>query len=802
MSVRVTACLLVSVLVRAHGQSADAEELYKAGVKALNQGQFPTAIERAMRAAEQFQAAGKPARVGFALNIAGAAQLNQGDYAKALPLLTEALKIAQDTKDISAESVRLNNIGSLHFFRSEYLLALHRYEAALTRVRSAPPDAPWRAGREQLTLHNLAALYEALGQYRKALDYFKEVAALPGNMQRIDQAQALTNLGVVFRRLGDPYKALETYARAGRMLAGEPQSTAAVHVLHNTGIVQALDLSDYGAALATFTRSLSVARSSASEQQQALDHLLLGETHLRTRQPARAHTEFTQALEISARLRLADEHWRALYGLARVQQAEGRREEALASFRGALALIESSREELSASTLKTEFLSDKRDVYDAMIALLLDGPAPDAGEVLRLMEQSRSRNLQDTRASGAAPAMRLTAVQAALDDTTAVLNYWCGPGRLAVVWITRQGSGLVQRRLDQDTEAGLARLQQAAANPATSEWRAASEAVARVLLDPALPLSARGLRNLILNLDGALAMMPFDLLPVDGGRALLVERFAVWRVPSLDFLAAAGQRTRPTRRWPWQSQLMAFADPVESLGAAGDNRLPADGTRTRLAASQAEARAIARLLPGTTELHLGEDNRKQWLLQTRRGPPASILHFATHAVVDQQDSRRSRLLFSPDRNQPGSRYLFAGEVAQLDLAGVELVTLAACDTEGGRLVRGEGIDSLGRAFLARGAAATVTSLWRVSDQATAQLMQQFYFQLGQGVGKAEALRQAKLALFRQSGRATPPHRWAGFVLNGDGAAALTPAWSWVDAGVATAWGLALSAGLVASRKRR
>ncbi|MCC6537199.1 MAG: CHAT domain-containing protein [Bryobacterales bacterium] len=802
MSARVLAWLLAGTMLRVYGQAADGEGEYKAGVKALNQGQYAEALEHAGRAEQQFQATGKPARVGFALNLAGLAYLNQGGYAKALPLFTGALRIAEEFRDVSAETVRLNNIGNLHFFRGEYLAALRRYEAALARVRGAPPDAPWRPAREQLTLHNLAALYQALGQDRRALDYFKEVAALPGQMQQLDQAQALTNLGVVFRRLGDPYKALATYERAGRMLAGAPQSAAAVHLLHNTGIVQALDLGDYDAALATFTRSLATARAGASEQQQALDRLLLGETHLRRQRTGLARAEFAAALEIATRLHLADEHWRALYGLGRVQRLEGQAREAQASLRAALALIESSREDLGTPTLKTEFLSGKRDVYDALIGLLLDGPSPDSGEVLRLMEQSRARNLKDARmgsSDGRPPSV--AQVQSALDGATIVLNYWHGPGRLAAVWITRHSAGLVQRQLAPGADRQFIRFQQAAANPAAPDWQALSGPLSALLLEPAAEaLATPGLRQLILNLDGALPLLPFDLLRAGPQRALLVEQFAIWQVPSLDFLTSAAMAPPAPRRWPWQPQLVAFADPVETAASLEEDRLPADNSRTRLAAAPEEARAVARLLPGAGELHVGEDNRKQWLLQPRRVPPA-VLHFATHAVVDQEDSRRSRLIFSPAAGQPGSRYLFAGEVAQLNLAGVDLVTLAACDTEGGRLVRGEGIDSLGRAFLARGAAATVTSLWRVSDQATAQLMQQFYFQLGEGTGKAEALRQAKLAILRRGGPGAHPHRWAGFVLSGSGASALPPAWGWRDAGIATAWAFALTAAALAWRKR-
>jgi hypothetical protein len=132
--------------------------------------------------------------------------------------------------------------------------------------------------------------------------------------------------------------------------------------------------------------------------------------------------------------------------------------------------------------------------------------------------------------------------------------------------------------------------------------------------------------------------------------------------------------------------------------------------------------------------------------------------------------------------------LFRGEAQSLALDGTDLVTLSACDTEAGALQRGEGIQSFSRAFLAAGARATVTTLWRVEDRTTADFMQIFYRYLAKGDPKAEALRAAKLEFLRQGGPHALPLYWAAFVLNGDGREAIRPVltWSWLAAGLAAA----------------
>ena len=86
------------------------------------------------------------------------------------------------------------------------------------------------------------------------------------------------------------------------------------------------------------------------------------------------------------------------------------------------------------------------------------------------------------------------------------------------------------------------------------------------------------------------------------------------------------------------------------------------------------------------------------------------------------------------RRRPGgpADYLFLREIYDLDLTGVQLVTLSACDTERGKVIRGEGVEGFSRALLAAGAASAVTTMWDVVDRASAEFMKQFYFALARG----------------------------------------------------------------------
>ena len=99
----------------------------------------------------------------------------------------------------------------------------------------------------------------------------------------------------------------------------------------------------------------------------------------------------------------------------------------------------------------------------------------------------------------------------------------------------------------------------------------------------------------------------------------------------------------------------------------------------------------------------------------------------------------------------------------------DLAVLSACNTGYGKLSRGEGVMSLARAFTYAGVPATVTSLWKVPDLTTREIMVDFYKNLKQGMSKDAALRQAKLTYLKNAPEsiAANPFFWAGFVPMGN-----------------------------------
>jgi CHAT domain-containing protein len=108
--------------------------------------------------------------------------------------------------------------------------------------------------------------------------------------------------------------------------------------------------------------------------------------------------------------------------------------------------------------------------------------------------------------------------------------------------------------------------------------------------------------------------------------------------------------------------------------------------------------------------------------------------------------------------------LTAEDVSGLDLLTTELVVLSACETGLGEIHVGEGVFGLRRAFVLAGAKTLVMSLWKVPDEQTRELMEGFYHRILSGHPRADALREAQLAMKKKY---PDPFYWGAFICQGD-----------------------------------
>ena len=183
-----------------------------------------------------------------------------------------------------------------------------------------------------------------------------------------------------------------------------------------------------------------------------------------------------------------------------------------------------------------------------------------------------------------------------------------------------------------------------------------------------------------------------------------------------------------------------------------------------LPGAQKEVESITALLGGTA--YLNDSATKEAFHNV--ADQYQIVHLSMHALLEEEDPKFSRLLFTKTSDSPLDNSVFASELYNMNL-DIDLAVLSACNTGAGQIKKGEGIMSLSRAFQHAGVASTVHSLWKVPDDATAEIMVGFYSHLKDGVGKAEALRRAKLGYLENAvaPQRRHPFYWAGFIASGN-----------------------------------
>jgi len=273
-----------------------------------------------------------------------------------------------------------------------------------------------------------------------------------------------------------------------------------------------------------------------------------------------------------------------------------------------------------------------------------------------------------------------------------------------------------------------------------------------------------GIRRLVIVPDDALHQLPFNALRPTPGDLPLTYRYEVSVVPSANLWLHWRNRPPGTAAEP----LLALADPVP-LGGTADRpsteRAAIFSRPVRLGPlpyARREGKSAVRRLDSGSVLRLGDDASEGFFKTTdlRR---FAILHFATHAVLDEDHPDRSGVLLTaaPD-SQDGILQL--REIVPLDLDG-RIVVLSSCRSASGTVLRGEGVLGLARAFFQAGAHTVVASLWPLRDDDGAALFDRFYEHLGQGESVAAALRAAQR---ERADEGAPAYAWAGLVVLGNG----------------------------------
>lgn len=802
-------------------------------------GDYSQALQMAQEAAEVRRQLGNSVGEARSLNNTGLALLHLGEYEEAILKYQQALALDEQNQDFQGQVIRNNNIGNVYFYQGRYLDALRLYQTALELCQQNSAQ-PWSAEERQLSLANLAVVYQKLGQYQRALDLYVQLRREAGQLPASQEAQILSNQGTLYRHLGDPAMALENYRRALDLYSRQRLLDGEIAALKNTGIALALDLKDYQKALDTFSRVIEISRRASNRRQEVQARLYAAETLRRMGRLQEAQGQFQSVLTAARELGISEERWKALYGLGGIARSAGNLAEAKTLLQTAIQVIESERSRLRLTSLRTDFLADKGQVYDSLIGILIGDWAKGGQqsrsqleEIFRLLEQAQARTFQDRYSSSLEERERQSnpqIVHQLRELRSKVARLWAQQldaqgeereelrARLSelenqFVAKERESLGSMPALFDPALTLKQAQRRVPEGGLVIQAWMD-SEQVAFLWLDTdSAGLVTRSidsgfqeeLSNCLQSLSAPpeqAAMQPDPCPETEEALAAALAAAFPEGIESLIIVPSASFSSFPFEILPLPGGgrlVEAFSvSYLPSLALLDSASQPSSGNYAPWSNSLvafANPRSAPMEAEEWADLPFAEEEVREIARsipgssRIYLGPAASkerfleeaqasplLLHLATHAWVDPADPQRSRILLGGGK-QKGPEYLFLGEALSLDLPRTRLVTLSACETAGGSRAAGE-VQDLGRAFLIAGAESTLAALWSVPDRTAAQFMPLFYRGLADGLSPAQALRQAKLRFIESGTALSLPYHWAGFVLYGQtsGPIPLPPSW--------------------------
>jgi CHAT domain-containing protein/tetratricopeptide (TPR) repeat protein len=755
-------------------------------------GDYPKALPLAEQARDLTRKLLGEKHPDYATSLQSLARLYQemGDYPRALPLVEQVRDL---TRKLQGEehpdyATCLHNLALLYQDMGDYPRALPLSEQAreLTRKLRGEEHPDYA-----ISLNNLASLYKAMGDYPRALPLAEQARDLIRKLRgekHPDYATSLNNLASLYKALGDSPRAITLYQQALELR----QATG--NVRHPDYATTLSNLACLFLALGDFPQAEQWAHQALVARQQHLSDTFAAQSQ---RQRLDLLSQSRSSLEVYLSVIAG-----ASFPSARVYQQ-------VLAWKGSLAARQAEDCLASDNPAFRDQLEQLRVVRAGLARLVANPPLPAAQPAwlktfqdleeqkekleLKLAQLSQEfyRLRQRLQASPAQLARNLPQDAALVDfleynhgtPDPARKGHWRFQRRLLAFVLRRDGEPALMHLGPVEpiaTAVQAWRLPITAIPPAPPDQKTA-EQLARRLWQP-LRQHLADARTVLIAPDGELCGLPFAALPGSKPDTFLLEEVAIGyltsgrhlletadpRMPSEGLLALGGLdfgKPDPTRlaegllsRFsPW-SYLVGSQLELEQVERSWGQNFPKEREPQRLSGPDIDKVRLQRELAASKE-----------------GPRWRYLHLATHGFFTPPEPQPQRALpkrgdlFALEQNRltyqrnplllsglvlsqanrnPDTGLMTAEEVAALDLRGVELAVLSACETGLGRVADGQGVYGLQRAFQEAGAKSLLVSLWSVSDPATSLLMQEFYAQLwsAKPPSKLEALRRAQMKL--------------------------------------------------------
>ena len=776
-------------------------------------GQFEQAIASLNPVIANYQKTGDRVQLGRMLTEQAQAYSSLGQQRKAIALLCggqepnctkeSALAIARQHSDLLGEAAGLGSLGNVYRLQGDYEAAVRSHSKSLEIAEKLQNSAYVIAAKNGLgnTYANLAKRDDRYAEFatetrdqtatdkftrqarehdRTAIRFFEAVVIAARQQNKpIDQSHALLNLATSYQRSGLP---IDSTLKQVNDLHGScgvapcanrlPDSRDKVYgLIRLANLWQSSKLNpnvqclpQTPAETVTFLQS-AIAVSQRIRDPQA-ESFALG----RLGHHYECQRNFTQALKLTQQAQLAAQNQSSRYlwdwQTGRILQAQGETAKAISAYENAVKALKEIRGDLAIASRDFQF--DFRDVIEPVYRELTE---------LQLRSTSNKTSEKQSNLESALEtidSLRLAEVQNYLgedctitavakpitlvNDKTAIFSTIVLKNRIAVI-VTLPKSQSIIRWIPAQNRTVTAtvndfRLKLEQRSDLANTYQAPAQQIYDWLIRPfSQDLQAAQIETLVFIQDGILRSIPMTALY--DGKQFLVEQYAIANTLSLTL-------TDPTQLEQRSLRVLEFG--LTKASTIGSTFF------APLSFVKSELDRITKTLPGSKEF-IDEaftiDRLKQELTQNA----FPIVHLATHGKFGI-DSRETFLVTGKQISRAASKSdnekLTMNQFYQiLQTIGkpLELLTLTACET-----AVGSDRDALGIAGISiqAGAKSAIASLWQVDDQATAELITQFYQNLNQGMGRAKALQAAQKSWLQQHSDARQhPGYWAALTLVGN-----------------------------------
>ncbi|MEP0857819.1 CHAT domain-containing tetratricopeptide repeat protein [Trichocoleus sp. DQ-U1] len=638
------------------------------------------------------------------LSNLGSVYNSLADYNKAIQYYNDALKILEQNQDQQSKAEVIRGRGNAYNSQGRSDEAIKDYLQALA-IDQAEKNS---SGVAEAKVY-LARIYQFLGDYNKALQYYKEV-------EEFNPIEALTGLGNTYLNLGDTAKAIALHSSSLEKARQQEDKEGEANALNNlaNALRQAGNFAEAEQLLrkaVEIWENLRIKLDDSNKvsifERQARTYRLLQEVLI-------VQNKTNEALEIAERGRA-----RAFVELLASRLSPNPKEQFSITTPN-IELIKQVAKKQNATLVEYSVIYDifkfegKEKKLESELYIWVIKPT---GEVtfrtsdLKPLWQKQNLSLQDLVAN-----------------------------TRESIGVRGRGGGIVAELIEEESPTKrLQQLHQLLIEPIAEELPV--DPNARVIFIP----------------QDALFLAPFPALQDASGK-YLIEKHTILTAPSIQVLDLTHQRTKrvlngDTRTFSSKNALIVGNPTMPKVVLKPGE--PAEQL-SNLSGAEQEAKEIAKLLK--TQAITGKQATKAAIAQAL--PSARIIHLATHGIFDDIQGLNSAIALAPSGSDEG--LLTASEILNLKL-NAELVVLSACDTGRGKIT-GDGVIGLSRSFISAGIPSVIVSLWSVPDAPTASLMTEFYKNLQLNPDRSQALRQAMLTTMKHH---PDPRDWAAFTLIGE-----------------------------------